>query len=184
MRAKTFFAAVCFLIFVLCVDEGVAVPATDNETTVILVRHAERADDDERDPSLTAAGEARGEALQQALSHASLDAIYVTQFQRTSLTAAATADEHQITKQRVEVNHEDLSAHVSEMKRILHDEHPGETVLIVGHSNTIPEIVNALAGHSFEEIDRETYDRIFIVRLRAEDKSDLIELRYGATSGD
>jgi phosphohistidine phosphatase SixA len=62
-------------------------PVTTGSTTVIIVRHAEKATDDARDPSLSPAGQHRAQALASALGDAGVTALYATQYKRTRATA-------------------------------------------------------------------------------------------------
>jgi len=59
-------------------------------------------------------------------------------------------------------------------------EFPGGTVLIVGHSNTIPRLANELAGQSdFSDLDDATYDNLFIASVPAEGKAVVLRMRFG-----
>ena len=62
--------------------------------TYVLVRHAEKADDDPRDPSLSAAGAKRARRLAERLHFVPVVAVYASGFRRTQQTAAAIADDH------------------------------------------------------------------------------------------
>ena len=63
-------------------------------------------------------------------------------------------------------------------KRILAQ--TGEAVLVVGHSNTVPEIVKALGGPADLAIDESEYDKLFVLTLRPGQSPVLLVLRYGA----
>lgn len=154
---------------------------TDAPTTIILVRHAEKADDDAADPSLSAAGEARAEALQEALMHRPLDAVYTTQLQRTVLTAAPVIDTHQPEVKEHIVTRANIPYHVASLADTLRTQHPGETVLVVGHSNTIPELVEAVSGYPVAPLADDQYDRFYLVR-RSGDTATLLTVRYGAAT--
>src|SRR5690606_31362275 len=68
--------------------------AQEDPLVFVVVRHAERAEDDPRDPNLSAAGNARAAALAEALRDAPLVATYATEYRRTRQTAQPTADAH------------------------------------------------------------------------------------------
>jgi len=155
-----------------------AAPA-DAPTTIILVRHAEKADDEAADPSLSAAGQARAEALQEALRHQPIDAVYTTQLQRTALTAAPVIDVHQPEVKEHIVTRANVPYHVASLADTLRTQHPGETVLVVGHSNTIPELVEAVSGYPVAPLTEKQYDRLYLVR-HAGDTATLLTVRYGA----
>jgi broad specificity phosphatase PhoE len=145
-------------------------------TTVLLVRHAEKAAQPADDPPLTADGEARAQALVQVARDAGVTAIVTTQFQRTRLTGAPLAQALGITAEVMNARGAD---HPREVARTILERHAGETVLVVGHSNTIPEIVAALGAPHPGVIADSTHDNLFIVTVPAEGKARLVRARYG-----
>jgi phosphohistidine phosphatase SixA len=111
--------------------------------TAVVVRHAEKASETERDPVLSAMGQARAAALDSVLAGAGVTAIVVTPFRRNRETAALVARRYGLTPIEVPV-----SGGVPAHARAVADEvarHQG-TVLVVGHSNTVGAIVAALGG--------------------------------------
>src|SRR5262245_26540171 len=76
-----------------------AVAASAKVTTIVIVRHAEKATDDPRDPTLSPAGQERALDLAKALDGADVSAVYVTEFKRTRLTAEPTAQHFGLTIQ-------------------------------------------------------------------------------------
>lgn len=151
--------------------------AQSTVTTVIIVRHAEKAAEPAADPPLTAAGEARAKALLDAVRDAGVTAIITTDLLRTKATAQPAAGAFGITPEIVPArapNHvQDVAAAV---KR-----HAGETVLVVGHSNTVPAIVAALGAKQPAAICDPEYDNIYIVRVSAE-KAGVVRSRFGEPS--
>ena len=141
---------------------GVAARAAA-QPTVFVVRHAERADAAPgappmmaSDPDLSNVGKARAEALAAMLRDVRLSAIYATEFKRTQQTAAPTA-----ARQKVAVTtlpSRDTAALIEKLKTATGN------VLVVGHSNTVPEIVKALGGTEAVTIGDADFDNIFIVR--------------------
>lgn len=111
---------------------------------VFVVRHAEKASETERDPVLSAAGEARAAALDSALADVRIAAIIVTPYHRTRATAAVVARRHGITPIEVPVGGGGVAAHAQAVATEA-ARHQGN-VLIVGHSNTVGAIVAALGG--------------------------------------
>lgn len=132
---------------------------------VYVVRHAERADGGapaaqmgatKPDPPLSEAGKARADKLASMLSVSGITAIYATEFIRTQQTAAPVAA---ILRLKTTVMASGSSADlVARMKA----DHPNDIVLVVGHSNTIPEIIKALGGPPVTVADDE-YDKLFLV---------------------
>ena len=130
------------------------------ETTVIIVRHAERAVEPKGDPVLTAAGTARAEALREAVRGAGITHVLTTTLQRTALTAAPTAAALGLTPVAVNVRSPNHIGEVVDSIRA----RAGGVILVVGHSNTVPVIVNSLGGQAPEICDEE-YDNLYVVTL-------------------
>jgi len=151
--------------------------ATDAPLTFIVVRHAEKATDDPQDPNLSAAGRARAEALAQRLRDAPLVAAYATEFRRTQQTARPAADAHglQVTAYFARGPAAESAAQWTQA-------HRSGTVLVVGHSNTVPDLVAALCGCTTQPMDDTEYDRLSLVRIDADGRATLEVGRYGATT--
>lgn len=146
-------------------------------TTVILVRHAERATEPANDPVITPAGEQRAQALAAALKDAGVQAIVTTQFQRTRLTAKPLADALGLAAEVVEARG---ATHPQEVARTVLSRHAGKTVVVVGHSNTVPAIAAALGAPGPGEIADTTYDNLFIVTVPASGgKVTIVKAQYG-----
>ena len=109
--------------------------------TFVLVRHAEKATDDPRDPALTDAGRERAQRLAASLHDAPVAAVYATAYRRTQQTAAPVAADH-----AVPVTTYDAAAPAAEVAARLRTAHDRGVVLVVGHSNTIPGLAQALCG--------------------------------------
>jgi phosphohistidine phosphatase SixA len=140
-----------------------AADARAQATTVIIVRHAEKLDES-ADAALSPAGQQRAESLKAALEHAGVQRIITTQYQRTRGTAAplATAlglDPVVITSSGGTATH---AAEIAERVRTCE---PGTIVLIVGHSNTVPDIIRALGAPDVGRIEGDEYDNLFVVLL-------------------
>jgi len=127
-------------------------------TTVYVVRHAE-AEHAGDDPGLTDVGVARAEALASLLRSADLDAVYSSPTQRTMQTAAPTALVHEL----------DVSPYPPKdaeglAERIARD-HVGQTLLVVGHSNTVPMIVQAFGAGTIDDIAHDEHDNLYVVTI-------------------
>lgn len=147
--------------------------------TVILVRHAEKSPAGGRDPTLSPAGEARAQALASTLAGAGVSAILVTPLQRTQLTAKPLAAARGLTPQVVPFPKEGgTAAHVAAVVAAVQAQPAGRTVLVVGHSNTVPAIVNALGGTALPDLSEETFNRLFVLLPGTPPR--LIEAQYGA----
>ena len=128
-------------------------------TTYYFVRHAEkdRSDPKEQDMHLNADGFKRAENWSRILGNIKFDAVYSTNYLRTKETGQPTADKNNLKIKIYEAHtQKDIDAIVMETK--------GKTVLIVGHSNTIPDFVNAVIGQKkYEEIDDKNNGNLYIV---------------------
>lgn len=147
-------------------------------TTVIFVRHAEKAAIPADDPGLSAAGKQRAAELARQLVDADVvagvDAIYATPFRRTEETAqpVATALDLPITSYEA-ANTETI---MDEIVRT----HKGKIILVVGHSNTVPEMIgNMGASKKVPGIDENEYDNLYVVSIPWFGKTKTIRLRYG-----
>ena len=139
--------SVCTWLFFLGL---VVCPAlAEAQKLVIVVRHAERADGGAgaapmtaapADPLLSAAGEARASRLAGLLAESGITAIFATEFKRTQDTAKPVAAKLGLTPQIVKAA--DTSALLGRLKA----SHANDTVLVVGHSNTMPGIIKGLTG--------------------------------------
>jgi len=105
--------------------------------TVYVVRHL-HTPEGERDPDLTAEGRAAAAALPRAFRGRPLAAIYVSAFRRSAQTAAALAAERRIVPTLYDPA--DTPALVARVRAAR------GPVLVVGHSNTVPDIVQQLGG--------------------------------------
>jgi broad specificity phosphatase PhoE len=162
--------------------QATAPPQTAGTTTVVVVRHAEKAADDPQDPSLTPAGQERARALADALQDAGVAALYSTQYRRTRGTAEPLAQKLGLTVKVQPVGPANAGSYAQELAREIRARHAGRTVVVVGHSNTVPGIVQALSGRAVAPIGDAEYDHLFVVQLPASGEPRLLRARYGAPS--
>lgn len=147
------------------------------ETVVVVVRHAEKAPEPKADPPLTEAGQARAQQLVEAVAGLRFTAALSTNFERTRATAEPLAARFGLTLKPVDVKGSDVAALVLQ-------QHRGETVLVVGHSNTVPDIVAGLGAAKPLPICEAEFDRLFVVRVPASGEATVEERRYGARTDD
>jgi broad specificity phosphatase PhoE len=141
------------------------------QKAIVVVRHAEKFDQS-TDPVLSTEGTARAEALARALKALEVKAVYVTQYQRTSLTAAPLLAAAGL--KAVEVNSDATPELVERMKK----EHPSDVVLTVGHSNSVPRILKLLGATETVQLGDNDYDNLFIVVPAASGPPTLLRLKY------
>lgn len=153
---------------------GVAAPSP-SPVAIFIVRHAEKETDVGRDPNLNEAGRSRaGTDLVELLDGAPIDAAYVTQWRRTQQTAAPLLERLGLEPEVVETD----DGFEAALARRLLTEHPGETLLVVGHSNTNPALIEAL-GAPPPTIDDHDYDDVYLVLFPAVGDARLVRLGYG-----
>ena len=131
--------------------------------TIFLVRHAEKSGSG-KNPELSTAGKARAEVLYQMLSQRKLDLVIVSDTKRAEETADHTARQHGLTPLVVSTG-AGVDTHVKNIVDAVRDVRAGGAVLIVGHSNTIPLIVEALGGPSFPALCENEYATYFMLEL-------------------
>jgi broad specificity phosphatase PhoE len=148
-------------------------------TVVLLVRHGEKAAEPPQDPPLSESGQARAQALIAVARDAGVTAIITTQYDRTRSTAAPTATALKVTPEVVTAG--PLAQHAKAVADQVR-KHAGGTVLVVGHSNTIPAIVGALGAPQPREICDGEYDTLFVVVLGDTGSPRLVRSRFGAAS--
>jgi broad specificity phosphatase PhoE len=149
-------------------------------TTVILVRHGEKAAAPAADPPLTAEGEARAKDLWAAVKDAGVNAIISTQFLRTKGTIQPTATALGLTPEIVSAGGANHPQAVADAIK----KHAGQTVLVSGHSNTVPAIIAALGAPKPADICELEYDNLYIVTLGADGKARLIRTKFGTRTVD
>ncbi|ROU05271.1 SixA phosphatase family protein [Lysobacter enzymogenes] len=134
----------------------------------IVVRHAEKANDDPRDPALSAAGRERAQRLAARLREEALGAVYVTGYRRTLQTGEPAALAHGLTPIVY-----DAKSPAAQFAAQLRRERPAGATLVVGHSNTAPDIAAALCACAVEPMPETEYDRRMIVDLDAQGRATL-----------
>lgn len=165
----------------LCATSWLPVYAQDAPTVVLIVRHAEKATDDPADPNLSEAGKKRAQDLLAVAAAAEVGAIYTTQYKRTQQTAQPLAAKLGLALNKVEITRENMPGYAVALAKEILAKHAGKTVLIVGHSNTVPQIAEAFGVARPAEIDEAAeYDRLLIVVVPKAGKARLLQARYGA----
>jgi broad specificity phosphatase PhoE len=118
----------------------VSVSTASAQPVVVIVRHAEKAANGGNDPELSSAGRARADALARILKDSGITAIFTSEFKRTRETAAPTATSIGVTATVVPAT--DTDALVSKLHQL------NGNALVVGHGDTIPNLIKALGINS------------------------------------
>lgn len=145
--------------------------STDTISTFFLVRHAEK--ESGNNPDLTIQGKARALKLRDILKDAGITAIYSTDYKRTIGTAEPLSE-----SQRIPISIY-LSGGIDRVAKLFLLEHVGEKVLVVGHSNTTPDLINALIKEkALEHLADPDYGNLFVVTVASSGKTSLLKLRF------
>jgi broad specificity phosphatase PhoE len=153
-----------------------AVPAAAQKA-VFVVRHAEKIS--EEDQRLSEAGHSRAERLARMLAASGISAIYATDTERARDTAAPLAGKLGLKVATYETGAKmsgavDARPFVAALRR----DHPHDVVLVVGHSNTIPDLLQALGCAEKISLAADEYDDIFVVVPKSDGTSTLVRLKY------
>lgn len=155
---------------------GVTLPAQQSApTVVIIVRHADKATTPAGDPPLTQVGVERAQTLATLLADAKVGAVMHTPTTRTRETARPVAERFGLTPEVIPQGPLELqAAAVVEMVRA----HRGQTVVVVGHSNTVMAWIAALGGPTRPALCDHQYDGLYTLIIDGATVR-LIEARYG-----
>ena len=138
---------------------------------IFLVRHAEKASD-AKDALLSAQGNQRAECLAHLLGDAGIRSILVTRVARTQQTAEPLAKELGLTPTIFDAD--DVDAFVKKLRASAK-----ENVLVVGHADTLPKIIERLGGGKIAPIELPDYDKLFVFHYdRFGNKGSVIMLHY------
>ena len=155
------------------VFETIIETVSDTATTFILLRHAETTGAGS-DPSLSTEGQSRANELRRILDNVPLNAVFSTNFNRTTQTAEPTATDQSLSI----VNYDpfNLDPFVDDA---LQDHHEG-VVLVVGHSNTTPSLLNVLVGSNiYSDLPETEYDNLYVVTVFEKGRAKVIHMKYG-----
>jgi len=156
-----------FILFLLL--SGLLVAGAAAQSTIFLVRHAEKAASGGSDPNLSDAGQKRAKRLVNVLKDAGISKIFVTEFKRTKQTAAPLATRLSLTPNIVPAqNSPQLIASLRASSG---------NILVVGHSNTIPQVIAGLGITTPIQIGENDYDNLFVL-VRKPPPPRLIHLHY------
>lgn len=149
-------------LFISCKDSSKTISFDKENTSVFyFFRHAEkdRTDLTNKNPSLTTQGLERASKWAVFFKDKKIDAVYSTKYKRTLQTALPIAKE-----QNLEIINYTPKLLISE-KFIANNK--GKNIVIVGHSNTTPELVNTLLGEKiYDDILDQDNNDLFIVTLK------------------
>lgn len=138
----------------------VVAPAQSREVTILLVRHAEKADATSQDPELSPAGRERAERLVKRIGKFRPGAFYSTDFKRTRDTVTPLAK-----KRNKQVQIYDARKPQELIDQIMKSS--TKRFVVSGHSNTIPGLANLIAKKElFKNLDDSEYSVIWLIKLK------------------
>lgn len=137
--------------------------------TIFLVRHAEKVDESSN-PVLNAQGQKRAQDLARLLRDANIQRVFVTEFQRTEMTAKPLADLMQVNLTPYKAK-ESLNLGM-QLQRV------DGNVLVVAHSNTLLSILKGLGIEDVKPVADDEFDRLVLVTVHPNARPNVITLRY------
>jgi broad specificity phosphatase PhoE len=132
-----------------------------DDFTLYLVRHAEKQTDQGKDPGLTNAGKFRAHQLAELFQYKDIERIWSTDYKRTRETIIPTVSRLKMKFYLYDPH--DLPAFA---KQLLDD---GNNALVVGHSNTTPELTRLLCHCEISDMDDMEYDLLFVVTVSGDE---------------
>jgi 2,3-bisphosphoglycerate-dependent phosphoglycerate mutase len=156
---------------------GVGVLRSMATTTVVLVRHAEKQLSTIEDAPLTTDGEARAERLAAMLGERGdalpIARVFTSEARRTQQTAAPLARRLGIAPTTMPARN------VDELVRALRDAPSDTASVVVGHGNTVPEVIRALTRNRIAvKIDEADYGSMFVVTVSTFGPPSVVRLQY------
>jgi len=128
-----------------------------SDYTLYLMRHAEKVADNSKDPDLTDAGKTRADNIAERLQDKGIRDVWSSDYQRTRETAAPLAKELGL---KVKIyDPKDQSKLITQLKK------RHQNALIVGHSNTIPELADMLCNCDVAEMEEAEYNRLIVIHM-------------------
>jgi len=140
----------------------------DAAPVVFIVRHAEKASSGGKDPDLSVEGQKRADALANMLKDSQITSVFVTEFKRTQETAAPTARAAHVNPTVIPAN--DMASLVQKLRALKGN------ALVVGHGNTIPDLLKAIGIATPVTIPEDDYTEVFAVLPG--DAPQLLRLHY------
>lgn len=146
-----------FMALVLTLSSWQTIAASD----IYLFRHAEKQVDGTRNPALTNTGQQRAQWLANWFGDKNVQRIYSTDYKRTQQTVAVLAKQTGLNVTSYDPRK--LAEFAAQLKQM--DDSANGSIVVVGHSNTTPELVKLLGGEAGNKIVESEFDRIYHLHL-------------------
>jgi broad specificity phosphatase PhoE len=142
-------------------------------TTVILIRHGERKvpTPANPDPHLNTAGKARAKTLIHVVGQSGIKAVFRSHFVRAKETAQPLATHLGLSP--IEMDE------ALPIKNVILSNYASQTVLVIGHGDTVPDLIKRLGAGSVPVIDDGEFDNLFVVKVFSPNRATLTRLKYG-----
>lgn len=168
---------IIFLSFIICADTVFA-QQENTETKIFIVRHGEK--ETGKDPLLTASGNIRAGDLVRKLQYEDVQKIYVSNTRRTQNTGDSL---------RIQLNIDTVHYLADTLcdnlvDAIMQHSDFGKTILIIAHSNTIPQIIRkfGVKNYPYGDLSDNDFDDLFLITYK-KGKPKLKKMKYGEKSG-
>jgi broad specificity phosphatase PhoE len=148
---------ILLILLICCLTACTTAPAPKDNYTLYLVRHAEKQADDSRDPELTEAGTHRSKNLANWFADKDINDIWSSDYKRTRDTAKPT-----VSRLGLKLNIYDARDLNALNETLLRNQN---NALIVGHSNTTPELARLLCNCDIEDMNDSEYDRLIVISI-------------------
>ena len=152
-----------FSLLLCCCFTGAGASQQDDSYTLYLIRHSEKQVDDSNDPALSSAGRSRSEQLATWFNGSDIVDIWSSDYRRSRDTAAPLLSTLELDLKLYDPR--DLPALVSELLENRNN------AVIVGHSNTTPELARLLCRCVVADMDETEYDRLIVVSISGDKTS-------------
>ena len=157
---------------------------------MLIVRHGERDDTAScpptpTNPPLSTAGQQRAGVLAHVGEDAGLQAIYASEFCRTQQTVEPLANQQNLAVSVINQHAPDGSANVDDLINHVKNNNTGQRILIAGHTNTIPLIIEKLGGAPINPIAGTEFDNLYVVtifRIWFFKRTRVVRLKYGSAT--
>lgn len=167
---------IVFVLFLGICSLSCGLTTSQGSTTIYIVRHAEKdiSDPQNQDPELSETGKKRALDLNEKLKNEKIDAVFSSKFKRTYQTGIGVAEQNGLKVQYYDAHK------FKEISDLVKTKYQNKKVLIVGHSNTVLELVEAFgAERPFKAMTDEDYDFFFEVNMNSNGKGKLHLSQFG-----
>jgi len=174
-------AALGLILLTACLSTPSEPGAEGDVTSVILVRHAEK-ETTPGDPPLSERGRKRAIELARVLADAGVDVLSATQFGRTQQTLEPLSEQLGLEIEIATVDLDDTGGYARGLAAAILEEHRGRTILLAGHSNTVPLLLEAFGIADPPSLSDDDYDDLFLIHIVPAEQPWMIHLHYGEPS--